>query len=494
MSADHLPPAEARAAAGDLVRDLVVRAPGAVELAGVNLASALEQQLFFALRDGFDPRPSRTPALVRRTIELGTVAGALAVALVPKQRPDAGADPIVAIIRQPARMSILGPIATALEELGGGSLVVVRVARAGQPGAAGPASVRLADLLDPHVMPGVVRYVARLGSALASARRERGSTSPGSNATVLDAVAIRELPRIALATAALESLVRRWQPSLVVAFDEVGTWSRIIPAVARARGVPSLNLPHAEAADAIAIAGADYDRFAVFGPRAAAVMRAAGIEADRISQIGAPHFDGLVARRPLPAESVIQASPRRILVAAQYVQGMMTMAGLEACHRAALAAAAAVAPAEVIVVPHPLQPRGLIEGIVAGSADPPGVTVDVDQAQGLHALIDGAWLLVTGWSNSTFEAALRRVPSIMVDPEHVSPVSYAAEGLAIGVSTEAAAADAARALLDPGFREATLDRATASLTEHLGPLDGRSSERAARLILSMAGRKAATAN
>ena len=149
MSADRLPPAEARAAAGDLVRDLVLHAPGATELAGVNLAPALEQQLFFALRDGFGTRPSRTPAPVRRAVDLGMVAGALAVALVPKQRPDVGPDPIVAIIRQPARMSILGPIETALAELGGGNLVVARVARAGQSGATGPRSVRLAGPLGP---------------------------------------------------------------------------------------------------------------------------------------------------------------------------------------------------------------------------------------------------------------------------------------------------------------------------------------------------------
>jgi hypothetical protein len=488
MPTDRLAPDEARVAAGDLVRDLLARAPAALELDGVNLAPALEQQLFFALRDGFDPRPIRTPAVVRRAIDLGTVAGALGVAMVPRQLPDVGPDPIVAIIRQPARMSILAPIEAALEQLGGGSLAIARVARAVQSGPDGPRSVRLADLLDPRVMPGVARYVARLGASLASARNGRGSTFAGPHESMLDAIASRELPRIALGTAALESMVRRWHPSLLVAFDEVGTWSRIIPAVARARGVPSLNLPHAEAAVAVAIAGADYDRFAVFGPRAADVLQAAGIDPGRIIQIGAPHFDGLVLRPAPPAESMIAASPRRILVAAQYLQGLMTTAGLEACYRAALAAAAAVAPAEVVVVPHPLQPRGLIEGIVAGSADPPGVTVRVEHAQGLHALIDGAWLLVTGWSNSVFEAALRRVPSIMVDPEHVSPVSYAAEGLAIGVFTATAAADAARALLDPGFREATLGRAAAALTQHLGPLDGRSSERAAQLILSMSGR------
>jgi hypothetical protein len=308
-------------------------------------------------------------------------------------------------------------------------------------------------------------------------------------ASRLTALAARELPRIALGAAAVGSIVDRWQPSLVVGFDEVGTWSRIVPAVAGRGGIPSLNLPHAEAGDPIAIAGADYDRFAVFGPRATRVLLAAGIRADRIVETGAPHFDGLVSRSATdPAASAPAASaaePRRILFAAQYVQGAMTLAGLEACHRCALAAAAAAAPAEVVVLPHPVEPAGQIQGIVAQVPVPAGVAVRVERPGRLHELIDGAWLLVTGWSNSAFEAAIRGVPTLMVDAEHVSPVAYAAEGLAIGVGTESASAAAARALLDPEFRMATLARSSAALAEHLGPLDGRSSERTAELILQL---------
>jgi hypothetical protein len=487
MPPDHLPPAEARAIAGELVRRFAARAPGALELRGVDLGPALEQQVFFALRDGAGEAGVAGRGPVGGFLALARAGGAFALSLVPRGSAAPGADPIVAIIRLPARMTILDPIEAELRRRGSG-LATVRVARAAE-GAAGPRSPRLLDLLHPGSTAGVVAYQPRLAAAL---RRIAGAPGPGldaRSAATLRVVVARELPRIAIGVAAVESLIHRWRPSLLIAFDEVGTWSRIIPAVARRHGVPSLNLPHAEAADPIAIAGADYDTFAVFGPRAAAVFVAAGIDANRIARIGAPHFDGLIARPMAQLPEATAGSPRRILFAAQYVQGAMTRSGLEACHRAALSIAAAVAPAEVIVVPHPVQPPGQIEGIVADVPAPPGIAVRVDATAGLHASIDDAWLLVTGWSNSVFEAALRRVPTIMVDADHASPVAYATEGLAIGVATEAAAASAARALLDPDFRAATIDRAVAALATHLGPLDGRSSARAAELIESMARRK-----
>lgn len=487
MSPDRLPPPQARAVAGELVRRFAARAPDALELRGVDLGPALEQQVFFALRDGpGEAGPARRGA-VGGLLGLARAGGAFALSLLPRGVAAPGPDPIVAIVRLPARMAILDPIGAELERRGSG-LSTVRVARAAE-GAAEAESPRLLDLLRPGSTAGVLAYQPRLAAAM---RRISGAPGPGLDAlsaATLRVVAARELPRIAIGAAAIESLIRRWRPSLLISFDEVGTWSRIIPRVARRHGVPSLNLPHAEAADPVAIAGSDYDTYAVFGPRAAHVLVAAGIEPDRIVQIGAPHFDALIARPAAQLPEATSASPRRILFAAQYVQGAMTAAGLEACHRAALAIAAAVAPAEVVVVPHPAQAPGEIEAIVAAVPAPPGVAVRVDAGAGLHTSIDDAWLLVTGWSNSVFEAALRRVPAIMVDAEHVAPVGYAAEGLAIGVATEAAAASAARALLDPGFRAATIDRAVGALATHLGPLDGRSAARAADLIESMARRK-----
>ncbi len=499
MPPDRLAPADARAIAAALVRELAASAPSTLDLDGVDLGPALEQQLFFALRDGLD-------ASVRRVSHVDVAAfaritAALGYSLLPRrQRPRSReSSPIVALIRQPARMAILEPIERALRRLDGPPLEVVAVAQATERAAdgwpsksdlAGTAPMpthRLQDVLLPGEVVRMWRYQLRLPRGLRAADRAWSAAVGSSRAAGLLTIAARELPRIALGAAGLRSVVGRWRPSLLIGFDEVGTWSRILPAVAHASAVSSLNLPHAEAAMPVAIAGADYDRFAVFGPRAAAVLRKAGIPPERVVEIGAPHFDALVARPRPPATA--PARPRRILYAAQYVQGAMTLAGLEACHRAVLAAATAAAPSELIVLPHPVQPAGLIEGIAGRQPVPTGVDLRIEHGLGLHDLLDDAWLLVTAWSNSVFEAALRGVPSLMIDVEHASPVAYAEEGLGIGVDTETGAAAAARALLDPAYRAATVERATAALAEHLGPLDGRAAERAADLIVSMARRK-----
>jgi hypothetical protein len=68
----------------------------------------------------------------------------------------------------------------------------------------------------------------------------------------------------------------------------------------------------------------------------------------------------------------------------------------------------------------------------------------------------------------------------------VAPVDFAADGLAVGASDEASAARAAASLRDEETMRATVERAQAVATQRLGPLDGRASERAARLMLSLA--------
>ena len=469
---------------------LRTQAPALLSLDGVDLGPALEQQLFFALRDGLGGAASPLRAVGDAVIAAARGVGTVLNALIPRRPIEVPPRSVVVLIRLPARMTILRPIEAELEWHSGQPLVIVRVGRAASGPSGRPGAPRIQDVVGPRAGLAALRHQARVMRGLGRATSAWPSIVDRPTASRLAGLTARELPRIALGAAAVGSIVGRWQPSLVVGFDEVGTWSRIVPAVARHAGIPSLNLAHAEAGDPIAIAGADYDRFAVFGPRATSVLLAAGIPADRIVETGAPHFDGLVSRGATgPAASAPAASApvdaRRILFAAQYVQGAMTLAGLEACHRGALAAGAAVAPAEVVVLPHPVQPAGQIEAIVASVPVPAGVAVRVERPGRLHELIDGAWLLVTGWSNSVFEAAIRGVPTLMVDAEHASPVAYAAEGLAIGVGTESAAAAAVRALLDAEFRIATLARSSAALAEHLGPLDGRSSERTAELILRL---------
>jgi len=266
-----------------------------------------------------------------------------------------------------------------------------------------------------------------------------------------------------------------------VAFDEVGTWGRILPAVAARHGLASLDLPHAEVADADAVRGAGYDRLAVYGPRAATRLAEAGIDRGRIVVIGAPRFDALVGTGGEVDAMVQPDAAGPVVFAAQYVAGAMTAEGLRTCLSAAAAAAGALAPSDLVIVPHPAEPHGTIAALAAAQTLPPGVRLRIAD-DGLHAALRGARLLVTGWSNSVFEAALLGVPSISVSPGGVAPVDFAAEGLAIGVSDAAEAARAAAALLDPAARAEAVRRARASLPEHLGPLDGRAAERAARLV------------
>jgi hypothetical protein len=105
----------------------------------------------------------------------------------------------------------------------------------------------------------------------------------------------------------------------------------------------------------------------------------------------------------------------------------------------------------------------------------------------LHAELPGAFVLVSGPSNTVFEASLAGVPSILVDPRDTDPGTFAADGLAIGVADGAAAGSAARSLRDSGFRAAVLQRAREASVPYLGPPDGRAAERTAELILELAG-------
>jgi hypothetical protein len=149
--------------------------------------------------------------------------------------------------------------------------------------------------------------------------------------------------------------------------------------------------------------------------------------------------------------------------------------------RGALAVAGAVSPAELVIVPHPADPR-----LYDLRADPPaGVVMRGVGKDGLHGELPGAWAMVTGWSNSVFEAAIAGVPSICVAPAGSSPVDFAGQGLAIAAGDEESAAEAARRLLDPAIHGAAVERARSGLTQRLGPLDGHATERAARLALEL---------
>jgi hypothetical protein len=481
MAAD---PPSARRLAGELIAEIGAAEPALLELAGVELAGGLEQQLFFALRDGRTlPRGPRA-ALGRMTSAAAPLAAAAAGLFGRRRVPSPGPKPLVVLVRDPAHYPVLAQIEVELQRAAGRSLAMLRVGRAASVRPHHVVAPRLVDLFAPGLLGDLRRHrrlaASRLGRVPPGWPEQLGEV----RADELRRVAMDELARIALGAAALLSAARGLDAALLAAFDEIGTWARILPAVGRRTGIPSLDLPHAEAADPIAIAGAEYDRWAVYGPRAAAVLRQAGVPDARIVSIGAPRFDPLV--EALAGGPAGREGSGRVVFAAQYVTGQMTAEAHRACYAAAVSTAAALAPATLVVVPHPAEPPGSAAALAAESAAPPGVELRIAGAGALHDELPSAELLVTGWSNSIFEAAIAGVPAIAVNPGGVAPVDFAADGLALGAATPDEAASAAAALRDPATRRDTVERARAVAGQRLGPLDGRASERAAALMLSLA--------
>lgn len=476
--------ARARELAGEFVAGLQAAQPDLLQLAGVDLGGALEQQLFFAIRDG--RLSSRGPrAAAGRLARAGApFAAAVAGAGGAWRFPSPGRAPLVVLVRDPAHYPVVAQIEAGLQRMASRSLAMLRVGRAASVAPHHAVAPRLVDLVRPGMLAELLRQRRRAAAAFRTAPPDWSAQLGRKRADDLRRIGRDELERIALGAAGLLSAAQRMRPGLLAAFDEIGTWARILPAVGHRLGIPTLDLPHAEAADPVAIRGASYDRWAVYGPRAVAVLREAGVPSELIEAIGAPRFDPLVA--------ALQGGPHsedrsgRVVFAAQYVTGRMTQEAHRACYLAALEAAQALAPARLVVVPHPAEPSGTAARLVAESDAPSGVIVQLGASGRLHEELANAGLLVTGWSNSIFEAAIARVPAIAVNPGGVAPVDFAADGLALGARTPSEAAVAATSLRDPVVRSHVVERARAEAEERLGDLDGRASERAAAVMLSLA--------
>jgi len=471
------------AAARETARALVMAAREAVRgtwrVDGIDVGPAVEQQLFFALRDGTFPVHR---GYGRRHRVLPAAAALAALAGGMRRRPwAAGPREILVVVRQEVHLRLLEPVTAALAALGRPAPAVVRLGRAGADStleAWGPA---LAGLLRPADAGRLLTVGVPPPDRLADA----WSALVGNDrARSLAALAARTRIEAGLGAVGLSSAVRQVRPRVLATYDEVGSWGRLVAAVAARHGLVSVDLPHAEAVDAIAIAGGGFDAWAVFGPRSAATLRVAGIPAERIVTVGAARFDALVRDPSVPQP----AGPRTILFASQYIGGpVVTRTVKERTLALALGAAAAAAPARLIVVPHPAESDDVTRQLLRSASPRPGLEVGVASDRTLHDLLPGAWLLLTGSSQSVLDATAAGVPSVTLNATGgADPVPYAAEGLALGAADEAAAAAAIGSLLDGEARERQLARARAALEAHIGPLDGRAAERTARLLAGLA--------
>jgi hypothetical protein len=267
----------------------------------------------------------------------------------------------------------------------------------------------------------------------------------------------------------------------MMSFNENGRWARLIPAAARRHGVLSLDIAHAEIVDAVAIQGADFDRFAVFGAYSASTLHGAGIDPGRVMEVGAPRFDQLIRR----ARNGDRRPQRTIVVASQWLGGRMTASVKREMLEMILEAASSVAPVQVVVRLHPLEVDSTVQETLASLPPQAGVAARVERDGDFYDALDGAWAMVTGWSNAVFEAALMGVPSICVNTTGGPLPLDLAGGIASEAVTAEQLASRLRQLLENRERDRALAAARDGLVPRLGRLDGHAAERAADLILEM---------
>lgn len=490
-------PGEAeRREASLLVERLVGIDPSLVRVERLDLTAALEEIIFSELRfpgqapgAGFGS-PDRAAAYAKSIGRLARAAISSRRLGRRPARPDQ--KPILVVATAPIHLRLFEPVGAEIARLGGPPVVRVGAGSQWSRGSDLQPQLRIGEIVDERWLRRLTWHATRLAVRLPQASRNWDALDSLRSPAVRRAVA-DSLPRAALMGGQLSSLVAWLQPALLVAYSEVGVWSRLVPEVAHGHGIRAVDLPHAEAADPWSVAGIAYDAAAVYGPASAKVMHLAGVPDDRVVQVGSVRYDALAMRvRQADADAGPDAKAiRRIVFASQPAKssGPMTRDIKVAALRAAVAAAAAIAPAELVVRPHPVESDSVVEDALRGMPRPGGVDVRIERQVDLHDLLPGAFMLITAWSQSVLEATIAGVPSVTVNPTgRPAPVTFAEEGLASEAVDEDSAAAAARALSAPGGREFAIARARAALHRHVGELDGRAAERSAELILRLANR------
>ena len=455
--------------ARELARDLLARAPRELlAVDDIDLAPALEQAIFATLR----APPHRARAL---PTTFARVARAALDGLLP-DAPMHGSDLLVVLLNS-VHLQVFAPVRAALAEMAPNLRVgFVRVSRAA-------ADTRAADLprADRHLarrkIPALFRFASRRPRIEASLRDAWAPRVGAPAAGRLAGLAGDSLVRLGIEGLQLDAVLQAARPRVVATYDEINAYSRLLPVLADRHGAVCLDLPHAEAANPHAISGVRYDWMAVFGRRAAEVLATSGFPPDRVVEVGAARFETLLKRHAAAPDS-----PPRIVMAAQSETGPMTRQTRARILQIAVAAAAAVRPAVVQVRPHPVESAKAWVEIVSSAERQARVEVRIEEAE-LHELLPGAFALVTGWSNSVFEAVIAGVPAITAHVTPGAPVaSFAAEGIALQATSENEAAAIAERLSDAAERGQVLSAARERLEPHLGPLDGQAAYRTAALI------------
>jgi hypothetical protein len=475
-----------RELARQLSRALAERRQGLTRVAGLDLTSAFEQAVYASLRSGHEQHPGGV-ATRMPVPELAVIGRLMNVArrLTTRQPGTSDTPGILVVISAAIHARLLEPVAEVLAREHGLRTHVVLAPGVEVRDVSRFSSVStLAQRLNTTWLQPLAMHAIRLILGTRVATRAWQLLDP-MRGRELASLAPDMLSRLAVNAAFLDSAVTAVCPELLAAYDESGIWGRLVPEIARAHALPAADLPHAELADRWGASGISYDALAVYGPRSAAVLASAGIPTSSIVVTGAPRYDALIREFASRYRPWIEGR-KVILVAAQPADTGARYHGPRdkaLVIRSALAVAAALDGTHVIIKPHPTERDSITFDTLANTAVPAGISVEVDQERDLHDLLPRAFLMLTAYSQSSFEAAIVGIPTISVTASG-SPFAaeLAAEGIVLAASDEGSAVAAARAMLDDGQRRVQVARARAALAGRLGDLDGRATERTAGLL------------
>lgn len=286
-----------------------------------------------------------------------------------------------------------------------------------------------------------------------------------------------------------ERILDAVRPSVVVSFVHYNELMAPLVLQARHRGLPTLCLQHGITGPLFrAEALLPYDDLVIFGEYAREMLAPLARTDARFTVTGHSLYDDLVGQSvsPAPRDHILDGRSHLVVVTTQPIE-----VNLRAYERRwwleLLAEACATLDARMAIKPHPREDPALYRPLVENS--PEHVILIPHGAYELSALIAAADVLVTRFSTTVFEAALLGRPVMTVNlGGGADQYPFAAEGAAVGVYTEEDLLPTLRRLLtDPAARTA-LDRTRQQfLDRHVGPRDGRATERIAALIAERAG-------
>ncbi|HEY1786390.1 MAG TPA: UDP-N-acetylglucosamine 2-epimerase [Pirellulales bacterium] len=309
---------------------------------------------------------------------------------------------------------------------------------------------------------------------------------------------LESLPAACIAVANARAALERFRPKVVVVGNDITIEGRAAVLVAKAAGVKSVVMMHGHVGTNNPLHSLHLaDRLVAYGDAHRRVLVALGIAPEAISVCGAPYLDqrpaaGAAVHAAIAKAFSLSPSDPWVLVATSGPGHSVSLAHHLTLIENLLALSARLPEVTFIaklhrkdnpqyyhdlMAKHPAKRRLMV--VRAGSSEVPDNILD--WLQGCRAVLTGASMVA-------IEAMLMRVPVITMDFAHeLSGVEFIDAGATRHVRTLAELEDRLRAVLAAGDGSAPLPATTAFLGDAFFALDGRSAQRVADLLLSLAG-------